>query len=471
MLILLALLMGSAFDSCLAMGYKIPKPEYKIAGPPQYSPLDEWVYYSKEVTFSWEAYSGYPEYEIMIAPEPFFHTVVLHRFIQPRHEGGSSEFFRASAKIVIPLHSKRRYLLYWRIKVAKGDEAVWSRAIPFYVDLSPIPFCNSRRVEYGDPHVIRFFWEAVSGVDKYMFEIFKGAIGPTPPWRMQTVELTNPPTMGISEVSVELPREDFTPYQRYSWRVKAFRGPGGGWDVCCGGEFQFIPAAHPEVRLLSPPDGFVVRSSSALLSWSPLSGVGEYEVWWGEKGGHKVNKATTTETWISTGPVLRNGKSYWWKVKEKGVPWTGREEVRHFKVEIRPSMPVIVWPPSTWETVKTIIRKPQFKWEHERYATSYTLELRTGSYPGGSLIFRRVKDVPSVMGPVVMGTVGGGYGGRPIFSLDSPKVLSPGKYCFRIQACNRFGCSGWRTSEFEVIEPVERGTPLTPPTPKVLPRR
>ena len=435
---------------------------YVPPAPTIVSPKGETLYGSK-ITFSWLAVrEDIPGYRICIGFHPDLASCVVLKDI---HKTGPEGLY-LSEDITIPAGALRgggRRRFYWRMTSLGGEEFDWSEVGSFYVDFSSsLPVCEHSRPHgekvISDPEeVIQFAWEKVPGAHQYALYIYKGSSSTSVYKGIRT----------YNSWCYDFKAKDFSFGERYSWVVKAYRGRVDEttriWSRCCGGEFKLVEAEvrgthrYKIVRLKSPVDNFIARCRNVNLSWHPLSGVSEYELWWGESGGHKINKKITSQTTVAL-TDLTNGKRYWWRVKPADREWRKRDETRHFTIEIIPSIPALIWP-QAYPISKTVIRKPKFKWEEENYAESYKLELREKGT--GRVVFQITRSVP--VGPIgIMGAalraVGGG---RRILSLESPQVLSPGRYVFRIRACNEFGCSGWRAYEFEVIEPVEKKLPET----------
>lgn len=425
---------------------------YVPPAPTIVSPKGETLYGSK-ITFSWLAVrEDIPGYRICIGFHPDLASCVVLKDI---HKTGPEGLY-LSEDITIPAGALRgggRRRFYWRMTSLGGEEFDWSEVGSFYVDFSSsLPVCEHSRPHgekvISDPEeVIQFAWEKVPGAHQYALYIYKGSSSTSVYKGIRT----------YNTWCYDFKAKDFSFGERYSWVVKAYRGRVDEttriWSRCCGGEFKLVEAEvrgthrYKIVRLIGPADNFVARCRNVNLSWHPLSGVSEYELWWGESGGHKINKKITSQTTIAL-TDLTNGKRYWWRVKPADREWRERDETRHFTTEIIPSTPTIVWP---LHGIKTIVSNPIFKWKAARYAASYKLELKIEGLSGQN-VFRISRPDP--------------YGGRgnedDIISFPYRHELSSGKYVFLVKACNAYGCSGLHIVAFEVVELPEREFPTSP---------
>jgi hypothetical protein len=401
--------------------------------PRQNGPRAGMIVYTKRINLCWErGPTPATEYQIQLSRERGFSSIIFDRVVP------NSEYF-----VTVDVYTDGIY--YWRIRGKEGDRWGSWKDTYFQVDSSLPPHPTPQEPNYGDVvlalymghYYMQFRWSCISGTIDYELDVSDKSN-----FSSIVYEQTG---RGVGSCCIDVDFPNLTGAGEYYWRVKVMRESGwSDWST----PTWFI--LFHKVKLNNPADAFIERALGAIFQWDPVPGASEYEVQWSTARDFSIaSSQITSRTNFSTPAVLTNETTYYWRVKERGAPWTGKEEVRSFTISIIPTMPFITEPA---QGSKIFNQKPTFKWEHVAYATSYKLEVRVGS-SSGRLAFEASPPAPRLLVTPALGTA--------IVSFNSPVNLAPGKYVSRIMACNRRNeCSGWRLGEFEVV--TMRPSPIIP---------
>ncbi len=412
--------------------------------PIQNRPYGGETVYTKRPNLTWErGPTPATEYQIQLSRERGFGSKMLDRVVP------GSEYI-----ITVDVYTDGIY--YWRIRGKEGDRWRSWKETYFQVDSSLPPRPTPQRPNYGDVvladlymghYVMQFQWSSIPGTIDYRLEISDKS-----DFSRIAYETTGR-GVGSSDIYINFP--NLTGPGEYYWHVKVKRE--SGWSDWSTSTWFIL---FHKVKLNNPVDGFIERALGAIFQWEPVPGGSEYEVQWSTARDFSTAfTQITSRTNFNTPAVLTNETTYYWRVKERGAPWTGREEIRSFTVSIIPTMPSIIEPA---EGSKSFNQKPTFKWHHVAYATSYKLEVRVGS-SSGMLAFEASPPAPRLLATPTLRSV--------TVSFDSPVNLAPGRYFHKISACNTRGeCSGWRLGEFEISSLRPPIMPKQPIQPKGLPK-
>jgi hypothetical protein len=220
-----------------------------------------------------------------------------------------------------------------------------------------------------DTTSINFQWSAVTGANRYQFEVVRVSDS----FIFKNIELGNLTTVSQSGFP-----NDGTEYR---WRVRA--GNATSWGSWSTYRYFTSGVTVPAPTLTSPENNAVISGTSVLFRWNEVSGATKYqlEVVQGVQGlpfkDVTLGKITMSEQF----GFLRDGTEYRWRVRAgNATGWGAWSGYFTFNSGQLPATPVLISPISILTPVAG--RQVSFSWQAVMGANNYEIEIvneRTGA--------------------------------------------------------------------------------------------
>lgn len=229
----------------------------------------------------------------------------------------------------------------WAVKT-NGISKLYSftHVLPEGSLLSPAPgFINHVNAKTGFAYNIAFSWKRPGEASAYEFQI---AFDKTFYSLLATITIASEePTVTV----VVGPRQtgytmvNFTPGTSYCWRMRAIQPSYGRYSEVRSFSIEPVLAVVPE--LLSPANGRSGVSRQPGFSWSPFSGVLEYQFVLGDDVTltSPIIDTTVKTTAFAVNEELEYGQTYFWKVRAVKPAATGWSAIANFTVVAKPTDP------------------------------------------------------------------------------------------------------------------------------------
>ena len=208
-----------------------------------------------------------------------------------------------------------------------------------------------------------FKWEKVPGASSYDIQVYTGSY-------LIIDKVVSSSACGTTYCSTTIGPLPYV--SLYFWRARAYTGSWGGWS-----EYKYFTRLNPIPTLVWPSGTITV--SNPYFQWKPIPGATHYNIELYKNTGLYTTKTVTNTACNSTicSTRLSNNLpigSYYWRVKVyiEGS-WNSFSDFKYFSRTPPPPTPLS---PNGY----IYLKYPTFKWEKVPGASSYDIQVYTGSY-------------------------------------------------------------------------------------------
>ena len=344
----------SPYDIYMGIDGTLPLPN----PPTLVSPPDGTTDLTKDVTLTWEAAELAHTYDIQVATESDFSSIVLD-------ESGIVETNIEVTGLDLNITH------YWRARSVSegGTESAWSPIWNFEtVGIPPAPVLTSPSDGAKDqPTSLIFTWEETPGAETYQLQIATVSDFTTTFYDQSNLTDNEQFVDGFDNDKV------------YYWRVRAINEFGEGeWSDVWNYETK---VSVPSTPVLTIPENQSTNLPVALtFEWEAADLAESYRL--------QVSKVSDfSSTVVNTGGItatsyevsdLEHSQTYYWRVNASNESGTGSwSSVWNFTTIIeKPEVPVLVAPADEADDVST---KPLLNWEAADRAETYSVQLASDS--------------------------------------------------------------------------------------------
>lgn len=178
----------------------------------------------------------------------------------------------------------------------------------------------------------------------------------------------------------------------------------------------------PTPILAWPTDGASLDTNYVTLRWHPSALATGYVVEIGLDSlfaGIFERDSVVVDTFYSNTLAFQEGNYFWRITAFNSGGYSGRSDVRDYRIVLLPETPILIWPPNNHEFDSGFV---DFAWHRSQRAREYIIEIATDS------LFANVVFEDSTLNDTTLGTTG---------------LTNPGRYFWRLRAKNIYGYSNY----------------------------
>jgi hypothetical protein len=262
-----------------------------LPAPTLVAPTDNFLTTNPDVDFSWDAVNTATNYQIQIADDNDFSTIVHDQTVNTLSH---------THQLAIP------DVYYWRVRgIGNTGNGTWSVVRQFTIEALPAPNLVAPTDNFltTNPEV-NFSWDAVNTATSYQIQIADSNDFSTIVHDQTVTTLLHTHQLTIPDV--------------YYWRVRGIGSTGNGtWSVVR----QFTIEALPAPNLVAPTDNFLTTNPDVDFSWDAVNTATNYQIQIADSNDFSTIVHDQTVNTLSHTHQLTIPDVYYWRVR--GIGSTG----------------------------------------------------------------------------------------------------------------------------------------------------